>query len=214
MAVAEETFCEDLINGVALCKLMTMIQGSGVSTYHDLPSPKGAPLDSFKSRENVRQFLEACTRMKMPVTFGTAELEQKNLFQIASTLLFVVHTATSQGVGVQALKEDAELTERVRAVTEAAVNAESGEASAASASASAASTEGLSWWQQLLVRFGFGDWLETLDPEKLKAYAAQLKQRVEDKAAEVQTQVLEQTASFKAKAAENLPESLKSRISA
>ena len=208
--VGAETACEDLANGVCLCKLLTMLPSSGVTKYHDVPSAKGLPLDAWKAKENMSAFQQACVKnLALPVTFGTAELEQQNVFKVASGLVFLVHTASAQGVGVQELAQDETLTERVRAVTGAASEEEE----------AARAAQDLPWRQQLLVKFGYDDWIDTLDPAKFREYVATLRKQAEERAAQIQTdaaakraelagKLQQQTASFK----ESLPDAIKSRI--
>jgi len=163
--VRAETFSEDLQNGIALCKLMIMIgPDTGVQTYHQLEG-KHATLDIFKAKENVVQFQEACRKLSMPVMFGMSEIEAGDYGKIASTLIFVAHTASTRGVGVQQM--DAELRARVESVS---------------------------------LANGFGDWVD-VDMEKLKAYALKVKEDLIKSGSE-------KAASFK----DNLPASLKDRI--
>jgi len=196
--VRAETFSEDLQNGIALCKLMIMIgPDTGVQTYHQLEG-KHATLDIFKAKENVVQFQEACRKLSMPVMFGMSEIEAGDYGKIASTLIFVAHTASTRGVGVQQM--DAELRARVESVSLANESVLEGSPSAAAMAGGAASGAELSWWQQLLVKFGFGDWVD-VDMEKLKAYALKVKEDLIKSGSE-------KAASFK----DNLPASLKDRI--
>lgn len=209
-------FCDDLSTGVALCKLLTMLPQSGVTKFHDVPSDRGVPLDSWKSLENMSAFHQACAKtLALPVTFGSEDLTSyKNPSKVCSSLLFLVHTATKNGVGIKELAEDPELSDRMKAVDDAA------EASMETPQPPAAqSAEGLSWWQQLLVRFGLGDWLEMFDMAKLKAYVEQLRAQLAERATQMQadadksresfrSKVLESTASFKDK----LPDSIKSKL--
>jgi hypothetical protein len=216
--IGAETLPEDLISGVCLCKLLAMVPSSGVTKYHDLPQPSsGKPLDSFKAKENMAQFQEACKRLKLPVVFGTAECEVGNLGQIASTLVFLVHTATLNGVGMLEMQKDKELRERMEVVTQATI--EMTEHDANSGTSSSDTARQLTWWQQLLVRFGFGDWIDSLDPQKLREYAQRLRTQLEEKTAEAKQQldsktsetrdkILEASNSFK----EKLPDAVKSRL--
>jgi hypothetical protein len=218
VAVGAETMPEDLISGVALCKLLAMIPSSGVTKYHELPQPSsGKPLDSFKAKENMAQFQEACKRMKLPVVFGTAECEVGNLGQIASTLVFLVHTATLNGVGMLEMQKDKELRERMEVVTQATIEMAAQEAKTGEAHGDTGRQ--LSWWQQLLVRFGFGDWIDSLNPDSLREYADRLRAQLEEKTAEAKRnldsktsetrdKILEASNSFK----EKLPDSVKSRL--
>lgn len=89
------TFCEDLLDGQALCKVLTMLKGSGVTTYHEKGS-NIAQLDAFKSRENIVQFHEGCKRLALPVQFGTEELEAGNLGKVASCMVFVAVSLLSR----------------------------------------------------------------------------------------------------------------------
>jgi len=196
--VLAETFTEDLQNGIALCKLMIMIgPDTGVQGYHALPG-KNIKLDAFKAKENVVQFQEACRKLSMPVMFGMSEIEAGDYGKIASTLVFVAHTASTRGVGVQQM--DAELRARVQSV--AVANA--------SVLEEAADTE-LTWWQQLLIKLGLGDWVD-FDLAALKAYALKVKEDLAAKAQEkiepLQKQASERVMTIK----ENLPEAIKARL--
>jgi hypothetical protein len=215
--VEPDTFPEDLKNGIVLCKLMMLIgPDSGVKSYHQLPA-KNAVLDAFKAKENVVQFQEACKRLAMPVVFGMSELEEGNLGKIASCLVFVAHTAASRGVGVKQM--DSELRARVESVSLANESLlESSPSAAAAVATPEAQSAELSWWQQLLIRFGFGEYAD-LDLEKLKAYAQKIKDdlvkrgeeaklQLNEKTSTLQTQLSERASSIK----DNLPESIKARI--
>jgi len=197
--VRAESFPEDLMNGIALCKLMILIgPDTGVTKYHELPQ-KNVVLDAFKAKENVVQFQEACRRLSMPVVFGMSELESGNLGKVASCLVFVAHTASTRGVGVKQM--DAELRARVESVSLANESVLESSPSAAASQPAAPSTDvALTWWQQLLVKFGFGDYVD-LDMEKLRAYALKIKE-------DLIKQGTEKAASLK----DNLPASLKERI--
>jgi hypothetical protein len=119
--------------------------------------------------------------------FGTAELEQGNLGQIATTLVFLAHTASVHGVMVKEM--DPELRVRVESVIVESMNSidQAGLASPSNAANTASSeTATTSWWQALLIKFGLGSWIAKLDPAALKAYFAELQQQVKDKQTEAQ----------------------------
>ncbi len=50
--VAEDTFCEDLKDGTALCSIMARIDGSGMRSFHNV---KESPphLRDFQRRDNL-----------------------------------------------------------------------------------------------------------------------------------------------------------------
>jgi hypothetical protein len=198
--VRAESFPEDLQNGICLCKLLIMIgPDTGVTKYHELPA-KNVLLDKFKAKENIVQFQEGCKRLALPVVFGMSELEAGNLGKIASCLVFLAHTASTRGVGVRQM--DAELRARVESVSLANESVLESSPSAAAMVIEQTQQPELTWWQQLLVKFGFGDYMD-FDLEKLKAYALKVKE-------DLIKQGSEKATSFK----DNLPESIKQRISA
>jgi hypothetical protein len=188
--VREESFEADLIDGVALCKVMVKLEGSGLVKFHDIPAGSTMPLGSFMARENIQAFSTAAKRLNLPVTFGTEELEKGNLKKIVSTLVFLAHTAHAQNVTVDEM--DAEILEKVEEM-DAALNSSQEE--------SKDDSEGLSWFQALLIKLGLADWLNFLSIDAIKAYVATLR-------ANVEARVLQRTASWK----ESLPESIKARI--
>jgi hypothetical protein len=98
--VSEETFEKDLLDGVAVCKLMTKIKGSGLSAYHEINSHIPA-LDAFKSKENMVAFQLATQNLRLPISFGSEDLEKNNTQRVVSTLIFLAHVCKSQGVLVQ-----------------------------------------------------------------------------------------------------------------
>lgn len=127
--------------------------------------------------------------------FGTAELEAENYGQIAGTLVFVAHTCAAHGIGIKQM--DKEIRDRVGTVDEMTRNIlESSEASAAagtpemgeSPNEAQAAGRALTWWQKILVALGFGDYID-MDADKLRAYATQLRARVEAKVGEVRSNV-------------------------
>lgn len=187
--VREEHFEEDLLDGLCLCKLMTKLRGSGLKNYHTLPSSHVVPLESFKAKENMVAFQLACENLHLPITFGTEDLEKKNITRVISSLIFIAHVAHSQGVGVRYM--DQEILDKVKQMDEAI----------------AASTQ-LSWFQQLLVNIGLGDWIDLLSIDALKKYLATLKQNLEEKVEVVNQQAETLQAALK----EALPEAIKSKI--
>jgi len=176
-----DTLPEDLIDGVALCMVASKIPNSGVSKWHTIPSGM-AKLDAFKAKENMAQFQSACKKLSLPCVFGTQELEQGNLGQIATTLVFLAHTATVHGVMVKEM--DPELRTRVESVIVESMNS-------IETAAPAAADVTTSWWQAILIKFGLGSWIAKLDPAALKAYFAQLQQLIKDKQLEAQTKLEE-----------------------
>jgi hypothetical protein len=104
MEIKPDSFPEDLLSGMALCKLMIRIDGSGVSRYHNIKNIADAK-EAFKARENVAQFQAACKRLDLPSSFGTDELEAGDLGSIATTLVYVAHAAAMRNVGVKELDD-------------------------------------------------------------------------------------------------------------
>jgi hypothetical protein len=201
--VTEENFEEDLLDGVCLCKLMTKIRGSGLDSFHSLPSSTVPPLEAFKSKENMVAFQLAAQKLHLPITFGSEDLEKKNITRVVSTLIFLAHVAHSQGVTIDDM--DKEILDKVEEMDQAI------EQQAAGAQ--------LSWFQQLLIKLGLGEWISLLSIEALKAYLATLKKNLELKVEEqkslarqhsenIQSQIKEKTAAWKAA----LPEAIKSKI--
>jgi hypothetical protein len=161
--VSADTICEDLLDGEALCHIMSLVRGSGVSTYHKVGGAFDK-LDSFKSMENMVQFHEACKKLALPVQIGREELVAGNLGKLASCLVFVAHTCASQGIGIKQM--DQALRDRLESVTGATEDLAGG----------ASQPDQLSWWQQLLAKFGLSDYFQSFDVEALKAYAAKVKE--------------------------------------
>lgn len=149
-----------------------MLKGSGVTSYHEKGSGI-AQLDAFKSRENLVQFQQGCKKLALPVQFGTEELEAGNLGKVASCLVFVAHTCASQGVGIKQMGQ--ELRSRLESVAGLTDNLEN--------------SGDLTWWQNLLVKLGFGDYLEHIGVEQLKAYIAQAKQNGVTKLEEIKAKL-------------------------
>jgi len=67
--ISEKNFDHDLSDGVALCTVMSKIQGSGVTSFH-----KVAPVGGHKARENFITFQIAVQRLHLPSTFGLDDL--------------------------------------------------------------------------------------------------------------------------------------------
>jgi len=205
--VAADTICEDLLDGEALCHVMSLIKGSGVTTYHKVGGNFGT-LDSFKSMENMVQFHEACKRLALPVQFGREELVAGNLGKVASTLVFVAHTCASQGVGIKQM--DQVLRDRLESVTGATEGL---------ATEPGAADQQLSWWQALLARFGLSEYFQSFNIDELKAYAAKVKENAQAKIEEVKSKTNEKVEEIKAKATEKvgemkakLPESVQQKL--
>lgn len=133
------------------------------------------------------QFHEACKRLALPVQFGTEELKQGNYGKVASTLVFVAHTAASQNVGVKQM--DPVLRHRLESVTTATEQINNMSSEQAKAMQSPEGIAALPWWQQLLIKLGLGDWIDYLNYEALAKYAAQVKANVEAKAEEFKANV-------------------------
>jgi hypothetical protein len=176
--MAADTICEDLMDGEALCHIMSMIKGSGVSTYHKVGG-NFEKLDSFKSMENMAQFHEACKRLALPVQCGREELVAGNLGKLASCLVFVAHTCASQGVGVKQM--DQALRDRLESVTGATEGLGTVSAQA----------DQLTWWQALLAKFGLSDYFASFSVEQLKAYAAKVKENAQAKMEEMKAKLPE-----------------------
>ena len=174
--VAADTICEDLMDGEALCHVMSLVKGSGVTTYHKVGGAFDK-LDSFKGMENLLQFQEACKRLALPVSIGREELVQGNLGKLASCLVFVAHTCASQGVGVKQM--DQAIRDRLESVTGATEGLQTETAA------------GESWWQQLLTKFGLGEYLQTFNIDQLKAYAAKVRENAQAKVDEMKAKLPE-----------------------
>ena len=204
-SVTEENFESDLMDGVCLCKLMEKIRGSGIKSFHNLPSSSILPLEAFKAKENLIEFQLAAKRLNLPITFGTEDLEKKNITRVVSTLIFLAHVAHSQGVTVDDM--DKEILDKVEEMDEAI------EQQVASAQ--------LSWFHALLVRLGLGDWIQFLSIEALKEYLATLKKNLEAKVEEQKALARQHSETFQGKLVEKtaawkdaLPEAIKTRIPA
>jgi hypothetical protein len=202
-SVQEETFEEDLLDGVCLCKLVSKINGSGMTSFHVVSASSVTSLDSFKAKENLVQFQKATKNLDLPISFGTEDLEKKNITRVISTLVFLAHVAHSQGVTVQDM--DKEILEKVEEMDNAIEQQ--------------IATSQVSWFQQLLGRLGLEEWISFLSVDALKAYFATMKKNIGDKVEEqklmarqrsqkLQETIHEKTASWK----EALPDSIKTRI--
>jgi hypothetical protein len=203
--VTEENFEQDLLDGVCLCKLLSKIHGSGLDDYHNLPSSNVPPLEAFKAKENLVAFQLACKKLNLPITFGTEDLEKQNITRVVSTLIFLAHVAHSQGVTIQDM--DKEILQKVEEMDEAI------ESQVAGAQ--------LSWFHQLLIKLGLGDWISYLSIEALKEYLATLKKNLETRVEEQKTLARQHSeklqVSFQEKTAawkDALPDAIKTRIPA
>ena len=187
-SVTEENFEQDLLDGIALCTLMSKIKGSGMGYFHGTKS-NVASLDAFKSKENLVSFQMSVKNLNLPTSFGTEDLEKGNISRVVSTLVFLAHTAHAQGVTVESM--DKEILEKVGEVDEAL----KGE---------------LSWFQQLMIKLGLEEWIQSFNAEALKAYIATLRANLE---ARVQSQrvLLKQHSD---KLIDKLPEAIKTKITA
>jgi len=83
-------FCEGLNDGVTLCRLMKMINGSGMKRYHDPPK------NVFQSRENLVFFQESCRHLNLPFVFKVSHVTEKQLDPVISCLLGVAKVASEQ----------------------------------------------------------------------------------------------------------------------
>jgi hypothetical protein len=175
--VSADTICEDLQDGEALCHVMSLVKGSGVSTYHKVGG-KFDKLDSFKGMENLTQFQDACKRLALPVTVSREELVAGNLGKLASCLVFVAHTCASQGVGVKQM--DQTLRDRLDSVTGATEDVIGG-----------AQGDQQTWWQALLGKFGLSDYFQSFNVEQLKAYAAKVRENAQAKVEEMKAKLPE-----------------------
>jgi hypothetical protein len=52
---------------------------------------------AFHGKENIQTFQTACKQLKVPVTFGTEELEKQNVSKIVACLFFLAHLAYDEG---------------------------------------------------------------------------------------------------------------------
>ena len=206
--VTEENFENDLMNGVCLCRLMSKLNGSGLEKFHSDISNGIA--DTFKAKENMVSFQQAAKNLNLPIMFGTEDLEKKNITRVVSTLIFLAHVAHSQGVTVEDM--DQEILDKVEQIEEELM-AKMDEAS------SPAPNGELTWWQALLVKFGFGEWINSLSLEAIKQYLATLRANVEQKVEQQKTLVKQKVEEQKTLVRqrsmdlrEKLPESIKSRI--
>jgi hypothetical protein len=204
--VTEEKFEADLMDGVCLCRLMSKLNGSGVTKFHDINREGIA--DAFKAKENMVTFQQASKALNLPITFGTEDLEKQNTTRVISTLIFLAHVAHSQNVTVEDMDQD--ILDKVEQLEEELL---------AKAEESSPGDGNLTWWQALLVKFGFGDWINSLSLEALKAYIATVRKNVETKVEEHKAVLLakveEQKTLVRQKSMdlrEKLPEAIKSRI--
>lgn len=78
--VEARTLCEDLLDGVALCRLLSRFDDGGVSTFHKKPRSKR------QGRENVSAFLDACVRLGFEELFSYQDLRCKNSSVIVHAL--------------------------------------------------------------------------------------------------------------------------------
>jgi hypothetical protein len=191
--VSADTFETDLMDGVALCKVMVKIPGSGLVRFHEIQGST-APLEAFKARENIQAFGMAAKQLNLPVTFGTEELEKGNLGRIASTLVFLAHCAHAHGVLVQDM--DQEILDKVEEMDAALIKATENIETKSDDSIDAQAQASLSWWRNLLIKFGLGDWISFLNVDSLKAYLATIKanaeQRIEEQKQQLQQKIDEQ----------------------
>lgn len=192
--VADETFEQDLMDGVALCTVMSKISGSGVQRFHVMEPGSTQPLEAFKARENIQTFVAASKSLNLPVTFGTEDLEKGNIGRVASTLVFLAHCAHAQGVTVEEM--DSEILDKMEQMDAALAEATNVESKT---DADTVAAQELSWWQNLLVKFGLGAWINSLNLESLKAYLATLKANAEKKIEEQKQKIDEQTQLVKQK---------------
>jgi len=91
--VSEKNFEHDIADGVALCMIMSKVEGSNLERFH-----KVAPVGGVKARENIELFETAAKRLNLPVSFGVADIESKNLPEILCTLIFLAHLCYTQGI--------------------------------------------------------------------------------------------------------------------
>jgi hypothetical protein len=174
--VTAETICEDLLDGEALCHVMSLVKGSGVTSYHKVGGTFDK-LDSFKAMENMVQFHEACKRLALPVAFSREELVAQNLGKVASCLVFLAHTCASQGVGVKQM--DQAIRDRLESVTGATEGLE----------LSGSAPDQLTWWQALLAKFGLSDYFQSFSLDQLKAYAAKVQENAQAKMEEMKAKM-------------------------
>jgi hypothetical protein len=134
-AITEENFESDLMDGVALCTVMQKLQGSGLVKFH------ATPRTAFQAKENLQFFQAGATKLALPVTFGSEDLEKQNISRIVSCLIFVAHVAHSQHVLVKEM--DKEIVQKVEQMDEELTHIPEGEEEDAS----------MPWWQALMVSF-------------------------------------------------------------
>jgi len=215
--ITEEKFEDDLLDGVALCRLLTKLNGSGLAKFHDNISTGLA--DGWKAKENLVTFQQGTRNLMLPISFGTEDLEKRNTTRVVSTLIFLAHVAHSQGVTVQEM--DQEILDKVEQIEEelAAKMNEGGAGEQDSSNPAAPAAGELTWWQALLVKFGFGDWIQSLTYDAIKQYLETVKknvqQKVEDQKQALSTKLEEQKTLVRQKSMElreKLPESIKAKI--
>lgn len=168
-----------------------------MTRFHNVPTGSIEALDAFKSRENIQSFVVASKLLNLPVTFGTEDLEKGNIGRICSTLVFLAHTAHAQGVTVEEM--DSEIIEKVEEMDAAIAQVTDEETKSDESSNTAISSQELTWWQNLLVKLGFGDWINSLNVETLKAYIATVKANVQAKIGEQKLKIDDQTQLIKQK---------------
>lgn len=222
--VSEENFESDLLDGVCLCRLMAKLNGSGMTKFHDNINNTNLA-DAWKSKENLVSFQQATKNLNLPISFGTEDLEKKNTTRVISTLIFLAHVAHSQNVTVQDM--DQEILEKVEQIEEELA------AKLNETTATVPTADGqLTWWQALLVKFGFGDWINSLSLEALKQYLETVKKNVQQKVEDqkqsltqkieeqkqfIQQKVEEQRTMVRQKSMdlrEKLPDSIKAKLGA
>ena len=122
-----------------------------------------------------------------------------------SSLIFIAHVAHSQGTLVNEMgKEILDKVEQMDVAIEQKVAGAQ-----------------LTWFQQLLIRLGLGDWISSLSIDSLKQYLATLKKNIEEKvetqkmlvkqqSESLQEKILEKTTNWK----DSLPDAIKTRLAA
>lgn len=93
---SHEKFCSDLSDGMALCHLMSLLEGSGVRTWHDVRSPELATMREFYGRENLVNFQRGCQRLGLPVVFSVSDIKKNRLSTVVSCLVYVAIVAVEQ----------------------------------------------------------------------------------------------------------------------
>lgn len=195
-----DTFENDLMDGIVLCTVVSKLEGSNLYKFHQISTEDSlsAPLTLFKAKENMTSFQVACEdNLKLPCCFGWEELEKGNLARIASTLVFLAHTAKTQNVFVEEMDEA--ILNKVKEMDQALDSAANGPGDGQEAE--------LSWWQSLLARLGLAEWLNAFSLDSLKAYIQTLRENVTTKV-QTQKEMILNTSWTDA-----LPESIKTRIS-